>query len=224
MRRTLSIIIIYLLLSSSCVSYKGFQEITNVNVEAYPTRNISIKLDTLDKRVTKIWNKLKNDEKKDFMSKIEDSRIERIKDIKADTSEITRIYLSGNEDHVVFYGKDRNDLTNLSARYEELDFYFESCDSIYKKIEIGTLDRNTGVNKVKIRYPDLKRFAILDLDTRYSSIHIFASSIRQKLELENDSLRAGVKRDSIPPLPDFIEVVNEEGIYIYYEIPKRKYR
>ncbi|WAC02966.1 hypothetical protein N7U66_04875 [Lacinutrix neustonica] len=223
MRRTLPIFLIFLLLSLSCKPHKDFQKITNINVEAYPTRNISLELDTLDKKVMSVWRNLTNDKKKDFRNKFKESRAERIKDIEADTSNMTRIYLTGKENHVIFEGKDRTDLTNLSDKYEEVDYYYESMDSIYKKIEIGILDRNTGNHKVKIIYPDLKRFAVLDLDTKYSSIHIYTSSIRPKLKIENGTLKNEIINDSIPAIPDSIEVLVEEGVYIFYEIPKRKH-
>jgi hypothetical protein len=223
MKRTLTIFLIFLLLSLSCKPHKNFQRITNINVEAYPTRNISLELDTLDKKMMSKWRKLTNDKKKDFRNKFKESRIERIKDIEADTSNMTRIYLTGKENHVIFEGKDRVDLINLSDKYEEVDFYYESMDSIYKKIEIGLLDRNTGNHKVKIIYPDLKRFAVLDLDTKYSSIHIYASSIRPKLKIENDTPKNEIITDSITTFPDSIEILIPEGIYIFYEIPKRKH-
>jgi len=221
MIRTLSIILISSLLSLSCNPYKKFQEITNINIETYPSRKITLEVDTLNIRVRRILNNLGNEEKVDFINKMKKSKIERIKDIKADTSKITRIFISGNENHVVFHGKEKTVLINLSDKYDEVDFYFESMDSIYKKIEIGSLDRNTGNQKVKIAYPDLKRFAILDLDTSYSSIHIYASSIRPKLKLKNNSHKEKFTNESPSSAPETIEVLSEEGIHIYYEIPNK---
>jgi len=220
MRRTLSIIIIPLLFCFSCKPYKGFQKITNIKVEALPARHISINQDSLEKTVQKYnWRKLRNISKEDLMNKIKKTRIEKIKDIKADTSNITKLYLTGTENHVILYGKNKTDLNNLSDSYDAIDWQYESNDSIYSKIEIGRLDRNTGNSKLKIIYPELKRFAILDLDTRYSSIHIHASAIKPKLKLENTTHR---DTNTNYPVPDFIEVIPDEAIYIFYEIPNRE--
>lgn len=214
---------LFLFLTFSCKPYKGFREITNINVKAYPQRNISLELDTFDRRVRRYWRNSNSDEKKAFLKTFKESRIRLLKSIEADTSKITKVYVSAHENHIIFYGKSRNEFKNLNTKYEDVDFIFESMDSIYNKIEIGILDRNTGNSKVKIIFPNLKRFAILDLDTNYSSIHIYTSSIKSKLELELDSEinKNKVSNDSIYPIPNTIEIVNEEGIYIFYEIPSK---
>jgi hypothetical protein len=192
-----------------------FQIIKNVETH-FEKRDIGQTLDTINGKFGNHWKNLSQKVKSLAIKYFE----ERKKDIQADSSKSTILYLTGKENNVVVEINGRKkSFTGLRSRFKTIDY--ETMDSIYKRVEIGKLERNSGNKTVKIIYPDLMRYLLLEIDTNYSSILIWASTI-YPIEKSEDEISANEKTNISTQIPDFIEIMDEELVNIYYEIPKKK--
>lgn len=193
-----------------------FQIIKDVETH-FEKRDIGETLDTINGKFGNYWKILNQEEKSLAIKSFE----ERKNDIQADSSKSTILYLTGKENNVIVEIKGRKkSFTGLRSGFKTIDY--ETMDSIYDRIEIGKLERNSGNKTVKIIYPDLMRYLLLEIDTSYSSILIWASTI-YPMEKSEEEISDNEKTNISTEIPDFIEVMDEELVNVYYEIPKRKH-
>lgn len=209
-------------MSFSCRSNKGFEQITNIESQYASRENIPLEVDTLDLKFLRLWSYGADTSKQEFANKIKKINEYQIKNIEADTSKVTKVLLTGSEKHIIFKAKKRIGLTNLTTKYEDIDILHESNDSIYNKIELVTLPRNSGITNVKIFFPAKEKYAAIDLDTKYSLIHIYTCAIKPISKKIDNSPKEEITRDTMFTAPKIIEIITKEGIYVYHEIPFRK--
>ena len=163
--------------------------------------------------------------KPEIKEKIRNNISEKKKDIKSDTTKLTKIYYVGKKENV----KLKVNGKFLKPTSSSPQFQYESIygDSIFK-IDLGTVQRYTKIRNSKLIFNDLRRVANIKLDTEFSIIDIEVEHIRNLIDiLESErEFEEGAKKikesGKEPEIPDTIEVLEDEVILIKHKIPKRK--
>ena len=162
----------------------------------------------------------------EIKEKIRNNISEQKKDIESDTSNLTQIYYLGKKENV---GLKINGIflipTSTLAEYYNESIY---GDSIFK-IKLGTIPRYSEIKDAELFFKDLHRSAKLQLDPKYSLIHIEVEHIEGltevlKREKEFEQNRKELKESGkVPKIPDTIEVLESEAVVIMHKIPKGKH-
>ena len=162
----------------------------------------------------------------EIKEKIRNNILEKKKDIESDTSNLTQIYYFGKKAKVELrINGILLKLTSNSPEYYDKSIY---GDSIFK-INLGIIPRYSEIKNSELIFNDLKRNAKLQLDSKYSLIHIEVEHIEglseilkreKKLEQNRKKLEESGKE---PEIPETIEVLESEEILIIHKIPKRKH-
>lgn len=198
----------YRLISESDISVK-YEKITDtVNIKK--------------SRIALKWKILKPEVKE----KIRTNIAEKKKDIKSDTTNLSKIYYVGKKENVELKINGRLLKPTVSlAKFQYISIY---GDSIYK-IDLGTISRYSKVKSAELILKDLKRRAELKIDSKYSLINIEVEHIRNLtdiLEWERrfeENAKKIKESGKVPEIPDTIEVIEKEVVLIKHKIPKRKH-
>ena len=158
--------------------------------------------------------------------KIRNRILEIEKDIESDSSNLTQIYYYGKKENVGLKidGKFLKP-TSSSAEYDSKSIY---GDSIFK-INLGKIPRHSKIQSVELFFKDSKRTAEFEIDTKYSLINIkveYVRSLSNILKWEEETAKNAEeikKTGELPEIPDTIEIWEDDEIYIFHKIPKRKH-
>ena len=175
-----------------------------------------------ESRIALKWKTLEPEIKE----KIRNNILEKKKDIESDTSNLTQIYYFGKKENVEL----RINGILLKAPSTLPEYYNESIygDSIFK-INLGIIPRYSEIRNAELILKDLKRNAKLQLDSKYSLIHIEVEHIEDLTEILKREKEVELNRkkleesDKEPEIPETIEVLENEEVLIIHKIPKRKH-
>lgn len=182
-------------------------------------------IDTVDIKKSRIalkWKILKPEIKEKIRYRISEKK----KDIESDNSNLTQIYYFGKKENVQL--KINGILLKPTLKLPE--YYNKSIygDSIFK-INLGIIPRYSEIKDTELIFKDLKRNAKLQLDSKYSLIHIDVEHIENLIEILKREKRVKQNRKKQeesgkqPEVPETIEVLESEEVLIIHKIPKRKH-
>ena len=182
-------------------------------------------IDTVNIKVSRIALKWKTLEP-EIKEKVRNNILEKKKDIESDTSNLTQIYYFGKKENVEL--KINGILLKPTSTLPE--YHYESIygDSIFK-INLGLIPRYSEIKNAELLLKDLRRNAKLQLDSKYSLIHIEVEHIRdltdilkreKQVEQNWKKLKESGKE---PEIPETIEVLEDEEVLVTHKTPKRKH-
>ena len=196
-----------------------YKPISESDIKMHFEKNI----DTVNnKKLAWKWKIMKFEDKEKIRNRI----LEIEKDIESDSSNLTQIYYYGKKENVGLKidGKFLKP-TSSSAEYDSKSIY---GDSIFK-INLGKIPRHSKIQSVELFFKDSKRTAEFEIDTKYSLINIkveYVRSLSNILKWEEETAKNAEeikKTGELPEIPDTIEIWEDDEIYIFHKIPKRKH-
>ena len=196
-----------------------YKPISESDIKMHFEKNI----DTVNnKKLAWKWKIMKFEDKEKIRNRI----LEIEKDIESDSSNLTQIYYYGKKENVGLKidGKFLK-TTSSSAEYDSKSIY---GDSIFK-INLGKIPRHSKIQSAALFFKDSKRTAQFEIDTKYSLINIKVENLRSlsdilKWEEETAKNAEEIKKTGkLPEIPDTIEIWEDDEIYIFHKIPKRKH-